>query len=104
VQKLTEEEYLAIERAAEFKSEFFNGEMFAMSGVSLGHARLQQNLSGELFNRLRGSGCEAFSSDLKVRIPRSGNYFYPDMFVICGEPLLSDDWKDIILNPAVVFE
>jgi Uma2 family endonuclease len=72
--------------------------------VTLSHARLQRNLLGELFNRLRGSGCEAFSSDLKVRIPRGGNYFYPDIFVVCGEPLLADDRKDIVLNPRVIFE
>ena len=100
---LTEEEYLAIERAAEFRSEFLNGEMFAMSGVSLQHGRLQQNLTFELMTRLRGSGCEAIHSAVRVRVSAS-MYVYPDASVVCGPPLLGDDKQDILLNPVVIFE
>jgi Uma2 family endonuclease len=87
---LTEEEYLAIERAAPFKSEFFNGEMFAMPGASLQHCRLQQNLAFELTNRLRGSGCEALPSDMRVRVSRSGAYTYRDISFVCGKAVLAD--------------
>jgi Uma2 family endonuclease len=100
---LTEEEYLAIERAAEFKSEFLNGEMLAMSGVSLQHGRLQLNLLVELMTRLRGSECEAILSDVRVRVSPS-MYVYPDLSVICGPPILADENQDILLNPVVIFE
>lgn len=103
VTKLTEQEYLALERAAEFKSEFFRGEMFAMSGASLQHLRLQQNLARELGNALSGGRCEAFGSDLRVRVS-SDMYTYPDVTVVCGEPSLADGHKDVLLNPLVIFE
>lgn len=103
VTRVTEEEYLALDRAAEFKSEYFDGEMFAMSGGSMQHARLQRNLTTELSNALRGSQCEAFGSDFRVRV--SGRmYTYPDVSVVCGKPLLADNRQDVLLNPVVIFE
>jgi Uma2 family endonuclease len=103
VTKLTEEQYLALERAAEFKSEYFDGEMFAMSGASMQHGRLQRNLISALSNDLRDSECEAFGSDLRVRV--SGRmYTYPDISVVCGKPLLADDQQDVLLNPVVIVE
>ena len=99
--KLTEEQYLTIERAAEFRSEFLNGEMFAMSGGSMNHVRLQQNLSGELYAALRGSPCEAFGSDFRIRVS-SRMYTYPDISVVCGEPQVTGD--DNLLNPVAIFE
>ena len=68
VTKLTEEQYLALERAAEFKSEYFDGEMFAMSGASMQHGLLQGNIFGELYSALRGSQWKAFGSDLRIRV------------------------------------
>jgi Uma2 family endonuclease len=103
VTKLTEEQYLALERAAEFKSEYFDGEMFAMSGGSVQHARMQQNLTTELSIALRGGHCEAFGADLRVRVS-SRMYTYPDVSVVCGKPLLADDRQDVLLNPVVIFE
>jgi len=103
VTKLTEEQYLTLERAADFKSEYFDGEMFAMSGASMQHARLQQNLSTELSIALRGGRCETFGSGLRVRVSRL-MYTYPDISVVCGSPLLADDHQDVLLNPAVIFE
>jgi Uma2 family endonuclease len=103
VTKLTEEQYLALDRAAEFKSEYFDGEMFAMSGGSMQHARLQRNLTTELSNALRGGECEPFGSDFRVRV--SGRmYTYPDVSVVCGKPLLADNRQDVLLNPVVIFE
>jgi Uma2 family endonuclease len=64
---MTEEQYLAIERAAEFRSEFLDGEMFAMAGASMRHVRIQQNLAGELHASLRGSRCEALGSDCRIK-------------------------------------
>jgi len=103
VTKVTEEQYLAIDRAAEFRSEFLDGEIIAMSGGSPRHSKLQINLALEVETALRGTPCQAFSSDLRVRVsPRM--YTYPDLTVVCGEPLVADDRQDILLNPKVIFE
>jgi Uma2 family endonuclease len=104
VTKVTEEEYLTIDRAAEVRSEFFDGEMFAMSGGSMRHAQLQANLHGELYVALRGSDCQAFTSDFRVRVSPGRIYTYPDVTVVCGRPLLVDERQDILINPAVIFE
>jgi Uma2 family endonuclease len=80
--KITEEKYLAIERNAEFRSEFIEGEMFAMSGGTLAQARIQQNLAFELQTALTASGYQAFGSDFRIRV--SGQiYTYPDASVVC---------------------
>jgi Uma2 family endonuclease len=102
--KLTEEQYLAIERAAERKSEFANGEMFAMSGGSLRRARLQLNLYGELHAALGGGSCEVLTSDLRVRVSATRTYTYPDVTVVRGQPLLLDTHQDVLLNPAAILE
>ena len=100
---LTEQQYLALERAAEFKSEYFDGEMFAMSGGSMQHARLQGTL--RLSSRLLCAvpRLRAFGSDFRVRVS-SRMYTYPDVSVVCGKPLLADDRQDALLNPVVIVE
>lgn len=99
---LTPEEYLAIERAAETKSEYFAGEMFALAGASRKHVRIVTNLVAELSVRLEGGPCEVYSSDLRVKVFESGLYTYPDVLVVCGEPEMEDD--DILLNPRLIVE
>ena|ERR1700730_3764300 len=103
VSKLTEEQYLAIERAAEFKSEFLDGVMYAMSGGSLRHSDLASNVLAELRAMLRSSECKAFNSDLRVRVS-ARMYAYPDVSVVCGKPLLADDQQDVLLNPVIIVE
>jgi Uma2 family endonuclease len=102
--RLTPEEYLAIERAAEFKSEYYDGQMFAMAGGSLPHSILPTQLAAALVNDLRGRGGRVANSDLKVRVSPKGPFVYPDLTVFCGEPQLADDYRDVLLNPRVVFE
>ncbi len=103
VTKLTEEQYLALDRAAEFKSEYFDGEMFAMSGGSMRHADLQSNLHGELFAALHNGECRVYGPDFRVRV--SGRmYTYPDISVVCGTRLLADDSQDVLLNPIAIAE
>jgi Uma2 family endonuclease len=103
ITKLTEEQYLAIDRAAEIRSEFLDGEMIAMSGGSLRHSGLKVNLIGELFAALRDGDCRAYNSDFRVRVSKR-MYAYPDISVVCGKALLADERQDILLNPAVIFE
>ena len=104
VTKVTEEQYLAIDRAAEFRSEFLDGEMIAMSGGSMRHAQLQANVIGELFAALRGGDCRVYSSDFRVRVSKTRMYAYPDVSVVCGKHALADERQDILLNPVVIFE
>ncbi len=103
VTKVTEEQYLAIDRAAEFRSEFIDGEIVAMSGGSMRHARLGASLLAQFYLALQGSQCEAFGPDFRVRVsPRM--YTYPDVTVVCGKPMLADERQDILLNPTVIVE
>jgi Uma2 family endonuclease len=102
--RLTEQEYLAIERKASYRSEFFNGEMFAMAGTTRAHNRIKDNLVGELYSRFKGKDCQEFSSDMRVKIPSTGLYTYPDVLVTCGELEFQDDEQDILLNPRIIIE
>lgn len=101
---LTPEEYLRIERAAETKSEYFNGEMFAMSGASRKHNLVTGNISRRIGNQLDGRPCEIYASDMRVHIPATGLYTYPDVVVVCGEPMLEDKEFDTLLNPTLLIE
>lgn len=103
--RLTEEEYLALERAAETRSEFLNGEMFAMSGASTAHSRLQGDLLIAVGTRLRNGPCEPLTSDHRVKVEATGLYAYPDLSVVCGEPrYAAKDIKDTLINPVALFE
>lgn len=101
---LTPEQYLEIERRAETRSEYWQGEMFAMSGASREHNLLVMNLSSSLHGQLRGKSCEVYSNDMRVWIPATGLYTYPDVVGVCGEPQLADEHFDILLNPVFLTE
>src|SRR6267142_453289 len=101
---ITPEEYLAIERAAEHKNEYVNGEIFAMTGASRKHNLIVWNISGELKQQLKGKACEAYPSDMRVKAPAAHSYVYPDVVVICGEPQFEDGYFDTLLNPTLVIE
>ena len=100
---VTPEEYLAAERAAEFRSEYYRGEVFAMFGASYNHNIIATNLLGLLYN-VRQKGCRAFGSDLRLHIPLNRLYTYPDVTVICGSPEFLDQQHDTVLNPSIIFE
>ena len=102
--RLTPEEYLQIERAAEFKSEYYDGRMYAMPGASFPHAQIIGSLAGELYAVLRKGPCSVTTNDLRVRVSPGGLYTYPDVVVVCGDPKFADDQKDTLLNPTVIVE
>ena len=102
--RLTPEEYLALERKADIKSEYLDGEMFAMSGASRWHNLITTNLSRDLSTQLKARPCEVYSSDQRGHIPVTGLYTYPDVVVVCGEPRFEDDQLDTLLNPRVLIE
>jgi Uma2 family endonuclease len=101
---LTPEQYLEIERKAEYKSEYLNGEMFAMSGASRAHNLLATNVTAILRPQLRNRGCEIYASDMRVHIPATGLYTYPDIVVACGQPQFLDGNVDTLLNPTFLAE
>lgn len=102
---LTPEEYLAIERESEARHEYFDGEIYLMSGGTEEHALLGANIMLEIGIQLKGSKCRVYSSDFRVFIPRTGLYTYPDATVVCGETVLVDDGKrDTLLNPTLIVE
>lgn len=101
---LTPEEYLAIERAAERKSEYFEGQMYAMSGARRAHNIISVNAAGELNQQLRSRPCEVYSHDMRVCVDRVKEYAYPDVVVACGEPKFLDGQFDTLLNPVLIIE
>ena len=102
---LTEEEYLALERESEIKHEYIDGEIYAMTGGSEPHILIGVNLTRELSNRLRKSGCITYNSEMRVRITPTRNYTYPDVTVVCGErELVEDETIATLLNPTIIIE
>jgi len=101
---ITPEEYLSREKDAEFRSEYFRGEMFAMAGASANHNLIVGNCVQTLGQQLKKKPCRVYPSDLKLRIETTGLYTYPDLSVVCGEPQLESDGGDVLLNPIVLVE
>ncbi len=102
--RYTEEEYLALERASDTKSEYLDGVIYAMGGASPRHVQIVGNVSGELRGRLRDKPCLVYSTDLRVRASKDGLYAYPDVVVVCGEPRFVDGELDTLTNPLLVVE
>ncbi len=100
--RFTPEEYLAMDRAAERRSEYCNGEILAMAGASGEHILMVTSIIREFGTRLRGTTCETYSNDLRVR-SRPSHYVFPDVVVAC-EREFADESLDILLNPRVVIE
>jgi len=101
---VTEEEYLAFERASETKHEYVNGEIFAMSGGTESHSSVAANIIGELRNVFFGRGCRVNTSDLRIKILTGTRYVYPDASVVCGPSEYGDNCRDVLLNPRLVVE
>jgi Uma2 family endonuclease len=101
---LTPEQYLLRERTAEFRSEYFRGETFAMAGASANHNLIVLNTGASLREQLKPRPCRVFPSDLKLLVKATGLFTYPDVSVVCGEPQLESDHGDVLLNPIVLVE
>ena len=97
-------EYLALERQAESKHEYVDGEIWAWSGACREHNLIVGNILGELAQQLRGKPSEVYPGKMRVKAPASRAYVYPDVVVVCDEPHFEDDYLDTLLNPTVVFE
>jgi Uma2 family endonuclease len=101
--RLSDEEYLALERKAEFRHEFFDGIMYAMSGGSSPHALIITALGREFGNAFKKRPCWIATSELRVRVAQSG-LAYPDAVIMCGEPQYADSRVDTLLNPTLLIE
>ena len=103
-QRMTADEYLAAERQAQFKSEFWLGQVYAMAGAVERHERVCSNLSRFLQNRLDGRPCQVFGSNMKVGATKKRGFAYPDVTVTCGELRFYDDTRDVLTNPTAIFK
>ena len=104
VTRITDEEYLERERAAETKSELVHGQMIARAGVSPRHNALVRNVLVALATRLRGKPCQPYPSDLRIHVPATGLYTYPDVTVVCAPIEHHPQDAATILNPRVLVE
>jgi len=100
----TPAEYLAMEEVADYKSEYFNGEIFAMSGGTPDHSTIAVNMTVALATRLAEKPCRVFNSDMRLHIERNGLYTYPDVMVICGKLELVKRRNDTVINPVLLVE
>lgn len=101
---LTPEQYLAQEREAEFKSEYVNGEIFAMAGTSREHNQISSNIIISLGSQMLDKPCSVYSSDMKVKIGQGNKYTYSDIVTACEPQSFEDEHTDVLLNPTVIIE
>lgn len=102
--QLSAEEYMALEEQAEYKSEYYNGEIFPMAGGSTNHNRIAVSVCTALDLALEMGNCEVFSSDVRLRVLAHRLYTYPDAMVVCGTPQYLENRDDTITNPSVIIE
>lgn len=100
--QLTADEYFEWEKSQDVRHEFHLGEVFAMSGGTLNHARLQSSLIALLSPKVRERGCEVFTADARVEIEAGARYVYPDLSVVCGEVKSVKDHT--LQNPSLIIE
>ncbi len=101
---ITPAEYLRQERKADIKSEYFNGELFAMAGATRKHNQISANLVRILGNDLLDKSCNVYASDMKVKTETFNKYSYPDIVVACEEEKFEDEQEDVLLNPLIIIE
>ena len=102
--KMSEQEYLAFERAAEQRHEYADGEIFAMSGGTWEHSLIASNILGELRSALLDRQCAAHGLDMRIHIPSTGRYTYADALVVCDQPMFTDEARDTLINPMMIVE
>ena len=104
VHRLTEIEYLDLERSLESKNEFFDGTMFAMLGGTPLHSQIATNLAAEFRNHLKGKRCVPYNSDLRLKVEATGLFTYPDLSVVCGPLQFAPGTDDTVVNPTLIIE
>lgn len=102
--RYTPQEYLALEHEAPYKSEFINGQIYAMAGAKPVHVLITSNINGTLWSQLKGKPCATYSSDLRVKVIETDMYTYPDVVIVCGEPRFDALDANTLVNPTVIIE
>jgi Uma2 family endonuclease len=102
--KFTAAEYLAMEEVADYKSEYYRGEIFAFSGGSADHGLIAMNIGHLLAGFLDAKPCRVYNSDVRLHVRASGLYTYPDIMVVCGKVQYLERRNDTVLNPLVIVE
>lgn len=102
--RIAPEEYLELERSAEWRSEYFDGEIFPMPGTTLEHTQITKNITVELALQFRDRPCDVYPLDLRTKVMQTGLYTYPDIAALCGEPEFEEEAVDTLLNPALIIE
>ncbi len=102
--RITEADYLAQDAESEVKHEFSGGEIIAMTGVSNAHSIITTNTVYRLYDQLMQDDCIVHSSDMRVQVREAGAYRYPDITIVCGEPLFADTTPESLQNPVVLIE
>ena len=100
----TVEDYLTLERSASYKSEYRDGQIYAMTGASRKHNLVSGNIYRELSLQLKKHPCEAYINDMRVKAAEASSYHYPDVSVVCGTPQFEDAQVDTLLNPTLLIE
>ncbi|MDZ8135982.1 MAG: Uma2 family endonuclease [Nostoc sp. DedQUE04] len=100
----TPEEYLELEEAADYKSEYIDGQIIPMAGGTVNHNQIALNLSTELNFAFKKQNYRVFMGDIRLWILQKRTYTYPDVMILAGEPEFFNNRKDIILNPQIIVE
>lgn len=101
----TLEEYLEMDRNSDARLEYWDGEIFDMSGVSRGHARIETNVIMRLGPRLEKKGCQLFPANMRLKVPSLPPYRYGDFSALCGEAHFEEiGGVDVLVNPALIIE
>jgi Uma2 family endonuclease len=103
--KMTMEEYIEFDKNNEGRWEYFDGEVIDMAGGTLNHNQIASNISRVLGNKLEDKGCRALTSDMRLKVPKALPYRYPDVVVVCGEPILDAiQGQEMLVNPVLIIE
>ena len=102
--RLSEQEYLNFERSSPEKHEYADGEIFAMSGGTFEHSAVTANLIGEARSALADRRCRVLESNMRVKVPSTNRYVYPDASIFCGRPEFTDETRDTLVNPRLIVE
>ena len=98
------EEYLTEERASLDRHEYLDGQVYLMAGESLQHSQICVNISREISTQLKDRDCQVLSPNMKVKTGDSRLFSYPDVTVVCGQPLFHDAQTDVLINPVIIIE
>ncbi len=101
---LTREDYLEMEAAAEYKSEYYDGEVFAMTGGTLRHSIICFNINAVIWSAVRDKPCTGFESNMKLEVASANAFMYPDAMVVCGPVVPAENTTHAIVNPVVIIE